>query len=297
MTRSTFSKRFTSLSLFAAMLAAPLVGCSGDDTSTSDSATDGSSSTSSTGSESGTSTSAGSESDSGTDSDSATGSTSSTSDTTVTTTSTTTGVEPQPDGSMCSADEECQSDSCFVVPLLGGLCGECKTDADCDKGGCTIPNPLAGQGATCNEGQAGAGCETDDVCVDPNNPSCGLVLDATPIIKVQTCGECKENADCTDDALPNCSPEISVADFSGILTCVADGSVANNSACNHVEDGGVPIGNAACESGMCGVATVMGVVKIGVCGECFTDADCDGGTCQDAYVDTETGDLFGATCV
>ncbi|MEZ4384778.1 MAG: hypothetical protein R3A79_25840 [Nannocystaceae bacterium] len=295
MTRSIISTRFTSLSLFAAMLAAPLAGCSGDDTSSGTSATESSSSSSSSTSDSGTSTSAGSESDSG--SDSSTGSTSSsTTDTTVTTT-TTTGVDPQPDGAMCSADEECISNSCFVVPLLGGLCGECKVDADCEKGGCTIPNPLAGEGATCNEGEVGAGCQTDDVCADPNNPYCGLVLDATPIIKVQTCGECKSNADCSDDAAPNCSPEISVADFSGVLSCVPDASVANNSACNHVEEGGVPIGNSACESGMCGVATVMGVVKIGVCGECFTDEDCDGKTCQDAYVDTDTGELFGAMCV
>ena len=290
-----FSKRFTCLSIFAAMLAAPLSGCTSDDSaSSSDTAASDTSTTASSESDSGTSTSGGSTTG-GSDSD---GDSSTSTTTTGTTTTTTTGEPPGPDGAMCSDDKECESGSCFVVPLLGGLCGECKTDADCPKGGCTIPNPLAGAGAVCNEGEAGAGCEDDGVCVDPNNPLCGLVLDASPIIKVQTCGECKTNADCSDDAAPNCSPTISVGDFSGINTCVPDASVPNDSACNQVEEDGVPIGNAACESGKCGVAVVMGVVKIGACGECFVDGDCDAGkTCQDPFVDTETGDLFGAKCM
>ena len=282
------------VSLSLALVFGSALGCSDDGNTDSNTTNE----TTGTGTDSDTSTSTGTDSDTGTASDSATTTTTTTTtDTTATTTTTTTGVEPQPDGAMCTADAECISGSCFLVPLLGGICGECKVDADCDGGGCTIPNPLQGQGATCNEGEAGAGCESDAVCVDPNNAICGLVLDATPIIKVQTCGECKSNADCTDDALPNCSPEISVSDFSGILTCVADGSVANNSACNHVEQDGVPIGNAACESGKCGTAVVMGVVQIGVCGECFTDDDCMGGTCQDAAVDTDTLALIGSKCM
>ncbi len=287
------SKRFTCLSIFAAMLAAPLSGCTSDDSATSDTAMTDPSTSASSESDSDTSTT-GTSSTSGSMSDSD----GTTSTTTTGTTTTTTGDPPGPDGAMCSDDKECESGSCFIVPLLGGLCGECKVDADCPKGGCTIPNPLAGVGAVCNEGQAGAGCEDDSVCVDPNNAFCGLVLDATPIIKVQTCGECKSNADCSDDASPNCSPTISIGDFSGINSCVADASVPNDSACNYIEDGGVPIGNAACESGKCGVAVVMGVVKIGACGECFVDGDCDGGKkCQDPFVDDMSGELFGAKCM
>jgi len=289
------SQRFTCLSIFVTMLAAPLTGCNGDDSMAS--ATDASTSVATT-SESESSTSSGTTAATGDTETGTTGSTTETSDTTVTTTTTTTGVEPQPDGSMCSVDDECISESCFNVPLLGGLCGECKVDADCDGGGCTIPNPLAGIGATCNKGEVGAGCEDDTVCMDPSNNLCGLVLDASPIIKVQTCGECKVNADCMDMLAPNCSPTISVSDFSGVNTCVADASVENDKACSLVKEGGVPVGNAACMSGKCGVAAVMQVVKIGVCGECFVDEDCEmGTTCQDAFVDTDTGEVVGAKCV
>jgi hypothetical protein len=199
-------------------------------------------------------------------------------------------------GGMCSADEECASNSCFLLPLLGGLCGECKVDGDCVDGGCSTPNPFAGVGAMCNDGSAGDGCQTDAVCSDLDNPHCGVVLDATPIIKISTCGECKTNADC-DAPKGNCSPDVDVSEFSGIMQCVADGSLANDSACNYVEQGGVPLGNAACASGKCGTAVLMGIIKVGVCGECLTDADCGGGSCVDGSIDIESGDLFGSKCV
>ena len=265
-----------------------LTGDTSTDATTNDSSTSSISDATTTASSTSTSTSTSTTSDAST-SDSSTSNTSN---------ATTTGVEPKPDGSMCAIDEECVSESCYLIPLLGGFCGECKVDDDCENGGCTLPNPLAGVGASCNKGEVGAGCEDDTVCMDPSNNLCGLVLDASPIIKVQTCGECKVNADCMDMLAPNCSPTISVSDFSGVNTCVADASVENDKACSLVKEGGVPVGNAACMSGKCGVAAVMQVVKIGVCGECFVDEDCEmGTTCQDAFVDTDTGEVVGAKCV
>ena len=44
----------------------------------------------------------------------------------------------------------CASGLCFLVPILGGWCGECLVDADCGNGGCTIPDPISSVGATCN---------------------------------------------------------------------------------------------------------------------------------------------------
>ncbi|MEZ4454253.1 MAG: hypothetical protein R3B09_32665 [Nannocystaceae bacterium] len=294
MIHSSLTRHFACLSLIAALIAP---ACSGDDkgTSATESSTTDAETTSSSASDSSTTASTTDSSGTATDGMTTT-TTTTTTDTTATTT--TTGVDPQPNGAMCSSDAECQSMSCFVVPLLGGLCGDCKVDSDCDNGGCTIPNPLMGVGAVCNSGEPGAGCMTSDVCSDPTASVCGLVLDASPIIAVKTCSECEVNADCTDPSAPNCSPTISVADFSGQLTCVPDGSVPNDSACNRAEEGGVPIGNSACESGKCTTAVIMTVVQIGVCGECFTDDDCDPGkSCQDAAVDTDTFALIGAKCV
>ena len=291
MTRTRFTSLFACLSFTAALTA-----CSGDDTKTSAASDTNDTSSSSSSSDTATSTTAGSTTTAATtassESDSGTGTTGSTTATSVTTT--TTGAVPQPNGSPCSSDEECESESCYLVPLLGGLCGECKTDDDCDGGGCTIPNPLKGVGASCNKGGAGDGCGSDEVCVDPAAPYCGVVVNAKPIITVMTCGECKTNAECTDPKMPNCNPVVSVADFNGQLSCVEDGSIPNDKACNLAENGG----HKACESGKCTTAVLETVVKIGICGECLADADCpaEKPKCVDAAVDTNNGDLFGAKC-
>lgn len=228
--------------------------------------------------------------------------------TTTTTSNTTVTTEPpacqdmegQPVNSPCTDPSGCGCDTekCFVVPALGGFCGECLVDADCSPGGCSVPNPIAGVGATCNEGGPGEGCMSDDVCVDAANGICGTLLEVPGIITVATCGQCKVNADCTDAALPNCTPTYDVPNFKGKLDCVADASIANNNGCSLEDDGGNPAGNKACMSGFCGEASVMGLLKLGVCGECNADSDCDAGkTCTDPSVDLDMGALVGSVCM
>ena len=117
-----------------------------------------------------------------------------------------------------------------------------------------------------------------------------------PTAAARSCGACESNADC-DAPKGNCSPDVDVSEFSGVMRCVADGSLADGASCSLVEEGGVPLGNAACASGKCGAATLMGVIKVGVCGECLSDADCGGGTCEAGAIDIQSGDLSGATCV
>ncbi|WP_434424022.1 hypothetical protein [Nannocystis pusilla] len=243
----------------------------------------------------------------GTGTDSETGTTSPDNPTTTTTTETTvtTGSlcndpEDQPIDSPCTDSSGCGCDTekCFVVPALGGFCGECLGDADCAPGGCSVPNPIAGVGATCNMGGPGEGCETSAVCVDAANGICGTLLEVPGIIKVATCGQCTVNADCTDPALPNCTPTYDVPNFKGKLDCVADGAVENNFGCSLEDDGGVPAGNKACKSGFCGEASVMGLLKLGVCGECNSDADCQPGQmCSDPAVDLDMGALVGSVCM
>lgn len=196
----------------------------------------------------------------------------------------------------------CKSGKCFVVPILGGFCGECLVDADCTEGGCTVPNPIAGVGATCNMGEAGGGCMSDDVCATAEAPVCGVLLNVPGIISVATCGECvgdMGNGDCLDAALPNCSPTYDVENFSGQYVCVADNSVPQDGGCNlfDPEMDDTPIGNSACESGFCGEANVMGLLKVGICGECNSNDDCpQGQTCTDPQVDLQMAVLVGSVC-
>jgi hypothetical protein len=206
----------------------------------------------------------------------------------------------QPQNSSCTDASGCgcASGKCFLIPILGGLCGECLDDDDCP-GGCTIPNPIASIGATCNLGGPGAGCNTDATCLNTCAAKCGAVLDVPGIITVSTCGTCKTNADCTSPARPNCTPSYDVLNFTGGLSCKPDGSVANNEGCSLTDDGmGEPLGNHVCQSGKCGQASVMGILNLGICGECNADADCPNGqTCTDPQVDLNSGALIGSVCM
>ncbi|MFY0536931.1 hypothetical protein [Nannocystis pusilla] len=104
----------------------------------------------------------------------------------------------QPQNSSCTDASGCgcESGKCFVVPVLGGFCGECLGDDDCPDGGCTVINPVAGVGSKCNLGKAGDGCESDAACTDPTAQDCSPVLEVPGIITVATCGECKTDVDC-----------------------------------------------------------------------------------------------------
>jgi hypothetical protein len=210
-------------------------------------------------------------------------------------------VPGQPDAAACTDPSGCgcASGKCFMVPLAGGFCSECLSDADCDGGGCSTPNPLADVpvGATCNKGEPGAGCMSDDVCADPSASKCGVLIEIPNLFAVATCGECLTNADCTDPAAPNCTPVYDVANLSGQFKCMADASIPNNEGCNLADDGnGQPVGNSACMSGFCGEGSFMGLVKFGVCGDCNADEDCQMGQCQDPAVDLQTGMLTGSVC-
>lgn len=204
----------------------------------------------------------------------------------------TTGTEPQPNGAMCDDDAGCESGLCYQVGPLPGICGECKSDADCADitgGGCSIPNPLSTppQGAHCNMGEPGQGCETTDVCAEG---VCAVVLDVPGILTASTCGECATDADCMDGDL--CSPTYDVLMLSGENVCVAPGTVPDGTGC--ALDGN---GDMACESGHCAGADVLGVAMLGVCNPCEVDADCnDGETCELPSIDLMMG-LVPGGCV
>lgn len=217
--------------------------------------------------------------------------------TTITTTSTTGApcddVPAQPLDAPCIDPSGCgcASGRCFVVPALGGLCGECLSDADCPGGGCTAPNPVAGVGARCNDGTPADGCMSDAACKTAIAPHCGVVLEVPGIITVATCGECETSADCGPGE-PICTPVYDLPDFTGVLVCKAPGSVANDQGCSLAPDGA-----QACASGTCAVSDVMGLFELGICSECDTDEDCaPGQICTPALVDLNAGVLIGSVC-
>ncbi|WP_272088268.1 hypothetical protein [Nannocystis bainbridge] len=197
----------------------------------------------------------------------------------------------RPDGADCSDSSGCgcKSGACFLIPAVGGVCGECLGDADCDGGGCTAPNLFGGVGggSQCNAGGPGDGCQSDAVCSDPSNDVCGEVMSVPGIITISTCGECETNADCGGQT-PVCAPKYDLAKFGGRFDCVAAGSVANGGGCQT---------NAACASGHCGEVSAMGLLKFTVCGECLSDNDCGPGEqCYGGSADLNVGKLTGATC-
>jgi hypothetical protein len=191
-----------------------------------------------------------------------------------------------PNGATCTSDGECLSANCYIVPFLGGQCGECNEDADCPDGGCTAPNPFANNGSVCNMGEAGGGCETSDVCMD--GLSCGTVLDLLGLIKISTCGECATDAECTDQI---CAPIVVVEDFDGQNTCIDAGSLPQDSFCDLEGNG-----DEACEN-ICSIIDIMGLAQVGACGMCNSDADCMGGTCMAGEFILDTGTLVGSSCI
>lgn len=192
-------------------------------------------------------------------------------------------------GEVCTADSECLSGQCYIIPILSGQCGECNHDDDCPDGGCTAPNPFENNGSTCNMGEIGGGCESSDVC--SGDLTCGNVLSLLAgLITIDTCGECASDMECAGQI---CAPVVDVMGFSGINTCIDANTLAQDSFCNLEGNG-----DEACASGICSVVDIMGLAEIGSCGECNIDDDCDAGmTCQGGGFDLGAGALSGSLCI
>ncbi|MCA9699564.1 MAG: hypothetical protein KC431_18705, partial [Myxococcales bacterium] len=155
-------------------------------------------------------------------------------------------------------------------------------------GGCTPPNPFESNGSTCNMGELGGGCETNDVCMD--GLSCGNVLSLLGLIEINTCGNCEDDTSCMNGQI--CAPIVSVMEFSGVNDCIDPGTLEQDAFCNLEGNG-----NEACMSGICSTIDIMGLAQVGACGECNTDAECNGGTCMAGAFDINGGTLTGSVCM
>jgi hypothetical protein len=202
----------------------------------------------------------------------------------------TTAPEGRDNGARCDQHDECASDRCFYIPLLGGLCSECLIDADCDGRGCSLPGVLDSppRPARCTDGALGEGCMSDAVCQEPL--VCAQILDVPTVIESSTCGECHVDADCGANL---CAPRYHIREIRGEWVCVEPGSVPNGEGC--ALDGS---GDAACASGICAPANIQGLTQVGICGDCASDADCTPPqVCQETGVTLLTGTVHPAICV
>jgi hypothetical protein len=189
-------------------------------------------------------------------------------------------------GDMCSSDADCAEDLfCNGVPSLGyGICSACGSDADCDGGNCTL---TANGYFECGDGSLGQMCETDEACAE--GTYCAEVVDLGGLVNGNFCSTCKDDSHCMNGQL--CAPMIEFMDLMNIggqRSCVDPESVPNDQICDH--NGA---GDEQC-TGFCTAASLMGLIEIGVCGECETDADCMMGTCMPAELGF--GGVTGSTC-
>lgn len=170
---------------------------------------------------------------------------------------------------------DCESDNCFVVGPLGGVCSECDESADCEATtgfGCNFGNPLTGTPAVCSKtGDVGESCETVDDCAD--GLFCPTLIEVPGILSAATCSECEGDMGCMGADI--CTPLYDIANIGGNYFCAPPGSVPDNEGCNLVPGDG-----AECMSGNCAPASLMGIPVVAVCSPCNEDNDCGPGeTC------------------
>lgn len=176
-----------------------------------------------------------------------------------------------PNGDFCDLDGDCQSGYCYQIPMLGGVCSECITDADCETGSC---QPDFGAGyAVCTEGALGNDCMSDRGCAP--GLVCADVFGAGGLSPTR-CSECSPDLPCPDGQ--GCTLNTDNGLLDAYLGCVDGGTVPLGETCPVV--GGVGDGTI-CVSGECGVISIFMGFEIGVCSECDADGDCPPGqTCM-----------------
>ncbi len=198
------------------------------------------------------------------------------------------GPDGSPNGAVCQDDDDCASAACYAS-ILGSVCGECLSDADCEFG-CTPPYPLdpSQQWALCNEGKLGDSCEISESCAS-SDLQCVSFANVAGVLSISTCSECASNDDCPGSML--CNEFFNAGEFRGGFACVNPGSLFEGAFCTTG-----PVGEAAC-MGHCAPGNYMGLFNFGVCSECGTDADCPTDmTCQPPELDLEAGTSTTATC-
>jgi hypothetical protein len=131
-------------------------------------------------------------------------------------------------------------------------------------------------------------CESTDGCAD--GLVCAELIDTGGLFNASFCSECETSAECDPDQI--CTPYYDTMNLGGYLTCADPMSVPDGQGCPIVDGMG---DGTVCQNGHCGIADLFGVVSIGLCGECTTEADCaEGETCMPAMAGM--GGVSGPMC-
>ncbi len=170
---------------------------------------------------------------------------------------------PVPNGTSCSTDSDCKSGHCFRLDGLGGICGECTSDADCPGTGCTPPVPIPGriEASACGDGSRGSGCETSSAC--QAGLLCGPIGTTARKTTLQTCGECITSKDCAASEL--CTLTFDYDAFLAVRECLPPGSVPVGSLCDS---------DLTCASGRCVAGDFPDGTTVRICSECNGASDC-----------------------
>jgi len=166
---------------------------------------------------------------------------------------------PCTDASGCG----CASGHCALVPGFGGWCGECTEDADCpDAGGCRLADPFSKLGSKCDPGlYLGSSCQTDNACHNAEAPLCAEIYELPGGFVVKGCSECLTDADCKGGF---CFPNEYLPALGGYRKC---GYPPVGTICD--------VGTEQCgDTDYCVAQVVVNDFKLGVCGNCATNADC-----------------------
>jgi hypothetical protein len=185
------------------------------------------------------------------------------------------------DGSVCSAPDECASDSCDF--LTRHCKSGCLLDQDCGTGVCSlfecIPPQPDGSLCDANSDCASGACNFP-TCVAANSVPAGLPCTTNAACVSGTCSAGLCSFTCGDDI---CDAPLEACGS-------ADSGFQCHSDCGLCPNGTACTSNDVCASGVCNFPICIAAGSVGSGGTCTTDGACASGSCVAGVCASVCGD-------